>query len=236
MQRIMDAVSNGYTYYFHNAISVERCAKLVNKFNLNYHVLADRNERARRKRAGIGNAKLVLWLHNDVVYWWLLVTAPDHGDHAAHTIEILRDANSIGERIEVEGFELVRLPNKSNNKFVSSNTSNSTVNQKSIHLTWRMGKIKYQAWRESVIDEVRTKSARSIELTIYRLWTSPGFSGVRSQIGHIAALYKAEVKRTCRKDAPALPKHLGYVRRLSSKGITLNELIIQSKQPQASKC
>lgn len=47
---------------------------------------------------------------------------------------------------------------------------------------------------------------------------------IRSQIGNIAALYRNEVERASRNNAPALPKRLGYVRRLRNQGITWAEL------------
>lgn len=238
MQRLIDAVSNGYGHYCHGSVNIDRCANLVNKFNLNYHVLADRNERARRKRAGLGNAKLILWLQNEVVYWWLMVTAQNAGDHSAHSIEILHDANSISGRIEVEGFELVRLPKKTPRKQTALATVKQPDKSKAIFsskLTWRMNKHKYQAWRDSIIEGVRNTSAGALELLIYKLWSSPGFSGIRSQIGNLAALYKNEVKRASRRNAPALPKRLGYVRRLNTKGITLGRLVVQNKAQSASQ-
>lgn len=237
MQRIADSVLHGHTHYCAGTISVEHCRKLVNKFELNYHVLADRNERARRKRAGLGNANLILWFHNGIVFWWLMVTKPDVGEHAAHSLEKLRDATTLDGRIEIEGFELVRLPKKSSVRKLDGPSANRKPAQRitasSTRLTWRMNKHKYQAWRESFIESIRSSSAKALELLIYQLWSSPGFSEIRSQIGHIAALYKAEVKRSGRKDAPALPKRLGYVRRLSNAGFSLSELEMQFKAQSA---
>lgn len=239
MQRLMDAVSNGYTHYCAGTVSISRCTNLVKKLSLNYHVFVDRNERARRKRAGLGNAKLILLFRDGYVHWWLMVTSLGEGAHAAHSIEKLRDATRIDGRIEFEGFELVRLPKKSPRKPASpTNTGKQSVKRKvtsSTTLTWRMNKHKYQAWRDSIIEGVRSTSTGALDLLIYKLWSSPGFSGIRSQIGNIAALYKNEVKRASRKDAPALPKRLGYVRRLNTKGITLEELVAQNKAQSASQ-
>jgi hypothetical protein len=236
MQRLMDAVGNGYSRYCCGTFSIDRCEKLVRKYEINYAVLADRNERARRKRANLGNAFLILWLHNGVIHWWLMVTAPDAGDHAAHSTEKLLDANKVEQCIEVEGFELVRLPKrvintpKVNEKNVCpAEEGNKSYVIKNTRLTWRMNEYKYQAWRDSIVESVRGSSTRSLVVLIYQLWSNPGFSGIRSQTGKIAALYRNEVRRTSRKDAPALPKRLGYVRRLKNQGITLAQLVEQSK-------
>ena len=235
MQRMIDAVNAGYTHYSRSAVSIDRCFRLVKKLNLNYQVLADRNERARRARAGLGNAKLIMWLDKGVIHWMLMVTAPDLGDHAAHSIEHkLRDATTVEECIEIDGFELVRLPKKINPNYKSNRTTKSTSATSTTRLTWRMGEFKYQAWRDTIRDEVRKQSPKSIELTIYRLWSSPGFAEIRSQIGHLGKLYRAEVKRAGRTDAPPLPKALGYVRRLKNQGITLAELVALHKAQLAS--
>jgi hypothetical protein len=233
MQRIADAVRHGYTYYSHGTVSIDRCLHVVKKLDLNYRVLADRNERARRARLGLGNAKLILWLNQGVIHRMLMVTAPELGDHAAHSIEDkLRNANSAEGRIEIDGFELVRLPKKINPKFKSARKAKSASN--TTVLTWRMSELKYQEWRDRIRDEVRTQTYRSIELAIYKLFKSPRFSAIRSQIGHLANLYRAEVKRAGRADAPALPKHLGYVRRLKNQGVTLAVLIAQRQAQIAS--
>lgn len=235
MQRMMDAVNAGYTHYNRGAVSIGRCLHLVKKLHLNYQILADRNQRARRARLGLGNAKLLLWLDKGVIHWMLMVTAPGLGDHAAHSIEDkLLDATTVEECIEIDGNELVRLPKKVNPKYPSARTTKSASTESTTRLTWRMNEFKYQAWRDSIRNEVRKQSPKSIELTIYRLWSSPGFAEIRSQIGHLGKLYRAEVKRAGRADAPPLPKVLGYVRRLKNKGITLAELVAQHKAPLAS--
>lgn len=229
MQRIADAVSNGYTHYCSGSVSPGRCARLVRKFDLAYTVSADRNERARRKRAGMGNATLLLWSYDGVVYWWLMVTPINRGEHPAHAIESLRDANRLDGRIELDSFELVTLTKKAYKNAPAATRTRRPVVDKSTVLTWRMKDVKYQGWRDSIIESIRHGNTRSIELLIYRLWSSPGFSGVRTQVGKVAALYRNEVKRSGRTDVPALPKRLGYVRRLSNQGISLNVLVAQAR-------
>jgi hypothetical protein len=233
MQRLADAVSHGYTHYCSGTVTIDRCAKLARKFDLNYVVSADRNERARRKLAGLGNATLLLWLRDGSVHWWLMVAPPSAGEHPAHAIESLRDATKSMERVQIDGFELVRLPRKArkivNPTVTAGKATAPSRKQKSTTLTWRMQAEKYQGWRDSIIQSVRGSSYRSIEELLYRLWSSPGFSGIRTQVGNIVALYRGEVKRSGRKDTPPTPKHLRYVRRLSTAGISLAELHMRAK-------
>ena len=214
LQRLADHVVHGNSHYCAGTVPVNRCAKLIAKFDLNYNILADRNKRARRKRADLGNAAMLLFHNGEVIQWWLLVTEPSGGNHAAHQIEKLRDALSRDGRIQLDGYELVRLPKK---------TGNGTK------FTWRMTDGTYQNWRDSIIHTVRTGSPNTMHNMLYRLWSCPGFSGVRSQIGHLVALYKAEVRRAGRKDAPQPPKRLPYIRRLKTQGMTLAQLSRETK-------
>ena len=214
MQRMQDSLVHGYTHFTCGSLPIPRAPKVITKFDINYQVFGDRNLRARRKRANLGNANLILLKKDSMIHWWLFVTPPAGGDHAAHSLEKLRDSTLRDERVQIDGFELVTLPKKGTEK---------------TKLTWRMTQQKYQDWRMSIIDTIRKGSAHAMHNMSYQLWTSPGFSGIRSQIGHLAALYNAEVKRASRKNAPALPKCLPYVRRLPNQGITLLQLLAETK-------
>jgi hypothetical protein len=216
MQRLADAVSQGYTSWVSGSVSIERAKKLVKKFELTFQTNVDRNLRARRKRAGLGNAKLILWRDRETIFWFLLVTSPDAGDHPAHSIEKLRNAFDPSQRIEIDGFELVRLPKKGSGK-------------KGTSLTWRMNDKKLEAWRDSIRSTVRKGSPRALHELLRKLWSSPGFYGVRSQVGHLVAFYRGECRRSSRKDAPSPPKRLPYLRRLKNFGDTLPYLVSQTK-------
>ena len=216
MQRLMDAVTHGYSFWESGSVSIERSQKLVQKFELSFQTNADRNLRFRRKRAGLGNAKLVLWRDKEVIFWFLLVTPPNSGMHAAHSLEKLQDALKHGQRITISGFELVRLPKKGAGK-------NGTT------LTWRMEQHQYQGWRHSVIDTVRKGSSREMDELLRKLWSAPGFHGIRSQIGKLVALYRAECQRASRKDAPPPPRRLPYLRRMRNYGDLLPYLTSQHR-------
>lgn len=214
MQRIADHVVHGYTHYCSGAISVEGCQKLATKFNLLYQVSADRNERARRKRANLGNAALLLYYDNNAVRWWMMVTDPQCGEHLAHHRENLCDAMSKKGRCQIDGYELVKLARKG---------------AEGTKLTWRMSAATYQNWREYIIDTVRACSTTAMHRMLYQLWSVPGFSGIRSQVGHLVALYRAELRRSGKKDAPQPPKRLPYLRRLKTQGISLAQLSMLAK-------
>jgi hypothetical protein len=214
MQRLADAVNQGYTHWVSGTVPLNKVNLLTKKFSIIYQVNTDRNARARGKRAGLGNAKLVLYWDGCIIQWWLLVTPPNGDQHAAHIIEPLKNAFERTERITLDGYELITVPKKG-----SSGTK----------LTWRMTDDKYQDWRESIIDAVRLGHIHAIDRLLCQLYLSPGFAGIRSQVGILAGLYQGEVKRSGKKDLPKPPKKLSYVRRLKNKPFTVNQLLAEQK-------
>jgi len=218
MQSLADAVGNGYTRYVTGSTPIEKVEKTLAIFGLNYGAFADRNERARRKRKGLGNVMAVFfWRKDDRIMWWLLSTPSEMGSHPIHSSERLKNALLPQERIEIDGFELVRVP--------KPGTSESK-------LTWRMEEQKYQDFRDYVIDTVRSRSHNRMDNMLYQLWSMPGFSGIRRQIGKLAALYRGEVKRAGVKDAPKPPRRLRYLRRIPHEGLTAREILNEARNRQ----
>jgi hypothetical protein len=212
MQALMDAVIAGYTVYTSGIIDVPKAKSLFSKFDENYRPFVDRNERARRIRRGLGNTKMVLFYDDDLdkVRWWLLATPTASGANAVHRSEKMKDVFSSDQRIIIEGHELVRVPKKES---------------ASCKLTWRMIEEEYKSKREDIIATVRGKSHYQMHVLLLKLFTHPGFAGIRSQIGHLIALYRREVKRASLTDAPSPPTKLLYVRRIPHKGISLTEFV-----------
>ncbi len=198
MQRISDAATRGYPLYCNGSVSTEKLPRLIDKFCINYQVDADKNARAYRQRKGLGNAKLIIWKKSDdTVLWWLHVT--ENGEHAARDLESLKDSRK--HRVRCEDFELVLLTKKGEAK---------------PRMTWRFTTVKYTEHREAIISAVRSKNPVSMTRTIAIAFFAQGcgFYGARSQIGKLAALYRAEISRNSINNAPALPATLRYVRRL----------------------
>lgn len=225
MQRLLDAVNNGYSEYATGEVSMERAQAVFQKFAIQYQVDADRNVRVRRKRNGLGNATLILLRMDGKILWWLLVTPADRGEHLAHTFEKLRSALDRKSRLIFDGYELVRLPKPSKFKPLNNNAKSSQA-----RLTWRISREAERSLRYAIIDAVRQDTPYRLDLLIYRIWACPGFGGVRSQIGKLAALYRAEVRRANRLDAPAPPKRLVYLRRLKSGGMRLSEIVAANRR------
>ena len=84
---------------------------------------------------------------------------------------------------------------------------------------------RYQTWRDRVVESARKPALHAEHDITRRLYTVPGFAGIRSQVGFLVGLWRKEWKRR-RAAADAFPKlpQLRYVQRLKSTGVRLSQL------------
>lgn len=197
MQRVADHVGRGYPHFVGGQISEERWPVLCRKFIDLYRVDLGKDARYRRKKLGLGNAVLLGMRSDRGVIWMLLVTP---GDHPAHTLEKLRDATE--SAIEVTGYELVRTTRSGNSKPVWS---------------WRMNAAHYLAWRERILEAVRHRDRMLAKQLWESLYHSPGYAGIRTQVGKLVGLFKREWQRVEQSPFPFPPRPLYYVRRMRVK-------------------
>ncbi|MDE2071754.1 MAG: hypothetical protein KGI70_03445, partial [Patescibacteria group bacterium] len=212
-----DYVRSGHARWTSGECPLEgaRAHALVQKFSALYRIDATRGQRLRMKRSGVGSAHLLLYARRPeagakprTILWFLLVS---DGEHPAAALETLRDAHAPGERIRVDGYELVQLPRK---------------DSATPAWTFRMTAERYQAWRERVVACARKPALRAEHDIARRLYSVPGFAGIRSQVGFLVGLWRKEWKRRrAAADAfPPLPRQLRYVQRLKSTGVRLSQL------------
>ena len=209
LQRLLDFVNFGYTHYVCGSATVDDSEQVVALFQMNYQSCISRYQRWKRTSMGLGNVHLVLYIEGDQVYWWLLATPPEVGRHTIHETDNLKNALIAEERIEKDGFELVRLPKKGTDR---------------TKLTWRMTASTFDGFSKDIVDAVRSRSYHRMQRVLYRLWSNPGFNGIRSQVGKLMVQYWAEVKRASIKDAPKPPDKLYYLNRRPHAGITVKQL------------
>lgn len=214
-QRISDYVRNGSYRWTSGEVPLDRAFALVQKFCALYRVDANRGQQLRLKRSGIASAHLLMYARRPdagakpiTILWFLLIS---DGEHPAALVEKLRDAHAPGERIRVNGYELLQLPRKGTGTPA---------------WTWRMTTEKYQTWRDRVIECARKPALRAEHDIARRLYSVPGFAGIRSQVGFLVGLWRKEWKRRrAAADAfPPLPRQLRYVQRLKSTGVRLSQL------------
>lgn len=210
MQRIADYVRTGHVHWTSGEVTLDRAPTLARKFARLYGADLDRNRRLRAKARGDGNAVLLLaqLQSDDACVQWYLLASP--GDNPVHHLERLRDASTKSERMHHGGYELVHITKSGVNHPV---------------LTWRMSRENEEGWRARALAEARRGSPHEVQMFLEALYRSPGFHGIRRQVGKTVALFRREWKR--RRGSvrtSALPK-LYYCARLPSRGVRLSRLL-----------
>jgi hypothetical protein len=153
LQRAADLVRSGHYAHATGVVDAEKAMSWARKAERYYAVLLDRNRRARAKVRGEGSAYLLFHeLEPGRLLWVLLVT---DGDHPAHRLEHLQHALEPTQRLELFGYELVRLTKEGIDRPV---------------WTWRMSAQSYEALRMRVIDTVRRGDALAVRQLISSLY------------------------------------------------------------------
>jgi hypothetical protein len=181
LQRVQEAVGDGYRFWTGGSVPPEAAPGLVRKFKAAYAIHVDKNERYRRKAAGLGNARLLMrWAEEQRIDFVLLVTP---GAHPAQSLEKLRD--SAHAPLDYRELELVSLTFKGRHK---------------PSLTWRMRAETVDAWRK----RLHLATAHYNRLDLFRSWQSlyctPGFAGIRQQVGALVSYWRAEWRQHRRDD------------------------------------
>jgi len=207
MQQLGSFVHLGYEHWCAGFCEPSSAAAWASKAARYYRVDLDRNRRARAKKAGDGNAVLLMHeLNGDGrLFWVLLVTS---GTHPAHKLERLQSAFDPDHRIAVGNYELIRT---------------SRAGQSKPSLSWRQAQADYDDRRRLIIDTVRRGSSHDVRQLIAQLYRSPGFAPIRQQVGKCCALIRAEYKRSRPNEPlPVFPTILPYVSRLRAVSVPLN--------------
>lgn len=211
MQRVQDLVRTGHRYHVSGQCDLERLPDLYDKFQRLYDIDATTMQASRMRRAGRCSARfLILLLPTGRAHWILLRTEGALSPAAKDVRETWRDA--LDERVNLDHFELVRM---------------TKPGQKTTSWTWRYEKQRYDDLRALIIENIAKKRDADLERLTQIIWASPGFHGIRAQIKKLPDLIKSEWqrhKRTADK-SPELPKHLGYVRKLSDKSKKVSFLL-----------
>lgn len=214
MQRLLDAVSRGYTWYTAGTVPVSKAQRLADKFAHSYGIDRNENQRSYARRQGRANARLFYFavsVRPEVLHWWLCATP---GTGQVHELETLRCACERRTRVRVPGdYELLRITRK-------SEKGGGSV------WTWRMTRECNEQWRIRLRQACRASSAAEVRLAIGSLSRTPGYSGVRQQVGHLIEFARREWRRRhgSLTDFPGLIK-LGYVERLRDSSVPLKQIL-----------
>ncbi len=204
LQQILDYVQHGYDQYVSGILPLDKLEGFVRKMTLKYPIWHDKHARSRRKRAGLGNVVMILYQKDAEVYWWMLVQRGD-------CMDAMHERLVPTEQMVVFGCRLTQMTRKTQNKPAR---------------TWGMTHERYEYWRQTIIDAVRSREPYRMLGVLVELYKTPGFHGCRVQVGKLATLYRGEVKRaSLTKIAPQPPTRLGYVRRLPLQCQSVRQVI-----------
>jgi hypothetical protein len=192
----------------------EKVLPMLDKFARLYAVDRNRLVRSRAKARGLANTILLLHDAKDGALSWILLASPGAG--AVHEREQLSNAALRAQRIRIDGYELVRLTR------AEKKGGGETW-------TWRMTEENYQAWRDRIRACIREdKDPRQRDRLLDALYRSPGFRGVRSQVGKLVAFFRAELKRSGEGEADVdLKRTLPYLRRIPDSGTPVSIWVVK---------
>lgn len=186
MKALQTAVSrSGYTRYISGVVSEKKLKSMLFKMEDRYQINATKQQRWYAKKNGKANSKVILLEEkdSDQVLFWLLVS---DGDGVVTQMEKLNDATNKTQRIELTGYELIRV-------MKASNHGKPTW-------TWRLKKETLASFEKRIILACRHKNTQKIEQCFYLLETMPVFSEMRQQSFSLFKLLKAEYQRSFRNE------------------------------------
>jgi hypothetical protein len=222
MQRLADLVRLGNRHHVSGEVALDRACALVRKFRDLYLVHLPKDRRYRRKRAGLGNAHLVLWqpdIEAPTLTFTLLVTS---GDHPAHRLEQLRDAYDRRHRLRVGAdYELVQHTRAAAPAAAGSAPGKAPRPS----LSWRLTAEREQAYRDEFRDLIRRNAVRDLVLRWNSIHRIVGFALARRQVFEIRSMARAEWRRSRKGAFPAKGTRIAYVSRVPHHGPPLSALI-----------
>lgn len=217
MQRCSDMASKNHVLYLRGSCPPEKIISLWDKFNRFYDLELTRLERSRLRKKGFASARMFLLARKEFGYgkqdieWVLMRSEGLLNAAAADARERWLSAVGNQQRIQMDGFELVRLTRPSN---------------QSPSWTWRFSRDLYEELRNSIVDDIRHHRMDRLSGTVERIWRAPGFAGIRAQGKGLMKLIKDEQNRSQKPSSfIELPQRFGYIRRIPDKGITLSSFL-----------
>jgi hypothetical protein len=187
MQRVQDAVIDGYHSYQYIQCSAAKAAQLARQFAAEYETEISKQARYRRKMAGIAVARFFSVEEGGTVTAFLMAT---EGKGLVRR-EAMHDPAK--KRITLGQYELVH---------------------DGVSWSWRLTPEAIKQWRKRIHDAIARDNLTQLLTTIRHLYRSAGFRIVRKQIGQLANYIRGEWRRLRKGTPPDLPTFLYYMRRL----------------------
>ena len=189
MQRVQDALTDGYVDYQFIQCDAGKAAQLRRKFAAAYETEISKQARWRRRRAGLACAKF-LTLEEDGTATGYLMTTPDGKGLVKK--EPLLDASK--KRITLGAYEVVH---------------------DGVGWSWRFTAAAMKQWRTRIHNAIAHDDLEQLLTVVRYLYRTAGFRLVRKQVGELANYIRGEWRRLRKGAPPALPTFLPYMKRLA---------------------
>lgn len=217
MQSMTRVIARGSYRYFQGVVRAPNVFSLIDKFERRYSTHLNDNQRAYRRKLGIGNARL--YLHplrtlkgrkNLELQWVVLLTEGDHPAFGQEKVFDLRDKKT--RLVFDERFEAVR----------------HTKDGKQIW-SWQLVPETFEREKEKITQAIRLHRPDTEIMRIVMGWYHlPGFKKIRDQVGHFTAVARAEWRRSRRGNTacPAVKSRAGgYLRLMPRHEVPLNYVV-----------
>lgn len=203
MQMIATAVARGRIHHVSGHVHMDKAETLATKLMEKYGANADPSRQRAQLRAGQARSTLVLLASPAELQfaWWLLVT---DGAGAVANQEKLADARRRDTRIDVAGFELVRMPAKNG--------------EDKARWTWRLPSRRYEelmAHATALATHTAKDQAQAL-VEVMKAW--PGFRGVSVQRREIWRAMAAARQRAGQESLLEIPSATPWPGRLEMRG------------------
>lgn len=219
MASILHHVSHSYYFWTSGVVAANRALDLAAKFADLYSVDRTENQRYRARARGQANAVMLFYpiAGTRKLQWWLLVTP---GDGVVHQRERLLDTRKTGQRL------------RWSDQYEVSPTTKKGRDRPS--WSWRMTKDNWDGWRERIRRAAISSDDSRMRQAMWSLWRSPGFGGIRQQVGHLLHGAKNEWKRRKKnRDFPKMPVILPYVTYRQANAQPLSTLVYRANKGRA---
>lgn len=190
MQRVQDAVIDGYDRYQQIACSPDKAAQLARQFAARYKTEISKQSRWRRKRSGLACAKFLSLKEATLTEVHALLMVTSEGAGSVQN-EPLNDPAK--RRIQLWGYELVH---------------------DGVGWSWRYTADSMKQWRTRIHKAIAVDNQAQLLTIVRSLFRSAGFRLVRKQIGELVNYLRGEWRRLRKGELPAIPTFLPYIKRL----------------------
>ena len=233
MQRIQLSVSLGSDWFAVLEIPPQSIENVLIKLTARYRLDLSKDQKYRRRKAGLSVADLVIYYDSQLAKYRLFVLATLGQDamswtHAGYenlqSIRVARVAFS-------DQYELVYLTRKKSAMLNRGRSSDAPETW-----TWRMTEVQYAKMQRYLEKSVvaHPNNPLLLKQAVYVLERMPGLRGVRQQIGTLWAHTLKQWKHVYKADMPHILK-LHFMRMQGNDVDTLKELVAHVQRRAAEK-